>query len=475
MPIADETQTFRDAMAFFVNRGMVVENKIEIHPIVLDAIREGEIAKRESCAPVRSPRILGKVFTSVTHDLQLVDLDYQTQVEFARTASSVAESSPDGAKLMEAVEKAFAVDELDTTTIEAELDDLLAASASDSMTTVEKIMQNAADRAVESSVVKIEYSIPLGAIGDDQLKNLHMAFASGAVYAGGRNFPMDSGICQIRPTAYSVVDELVLQHLPLFNLPLFCPFACVILTRDQHRAATSSFALIREAVFLWMAHAIEITNIPVNTKKNDRDRVWSQALKAYKRTVKSITSIIQPYAETFRERFNAFEGKFENNSAAFYSLVSEFTIGLTFLLWECVIGMYEIPQGGGMSQLLSVATITASSAHFTDLELDNMQKHHTGILKMHASDLEEDDTSVRVAHSEMFVKGKTPETTAPQIQDGVDAFLAHSMQVNSIAPDAWPETTMGELRDLWLYCKELVAANQPIWPEAMSDVMALLN
>lgn len=478
MPLVKETKEFRDAIAFFVNRGMVREETVVIHPLVVDAIIEGHESKKEYLETYQNTvpsRIMGKVFTSVPFDLQIVDLEYQKQVEFARSAASFAARSQDGDKVLAAVDQAFESEPLDLSKVESELKDLLASLPSESggsTLTVEDIKGDSDERATVSSTVAIEYVVPMNVNGSGQLRDLRMTFAARSVFAGGRNYPLDSAVNLIRPTTYELANN-ILGHLPFFNLPMFCPFASLVLTRDQHRAAVSSFNLIREAVFLWVAHAIEITKIPRNT--DDVDKEQAHALKTYKKVVKAITRMMQPCGESFRTRFKALKGDFDANAKEFYQMVKDFTIQVTYLMWECVIGMYEFPIGGGLPQILGLCTSMFPSAmHFTPKELETMQDHHSGMLGTHASELESDDTLVRTAFPDLFVQGES-DHDVPLIQDGVDAFLTASMTINTQLPPAFPSTTMGELRDLWLYCVDLVKAKQPVWLDAFSDSMGKIE
>lgn len=485
-----ESQEFQMAMAFFVNHGMVHTKPIKIDSDVVDAIGEGMATVPE---PVEYPaRVTGKLLMSIPGTFDVANIEELAKLEFLKIAFSKCDPGEDGDALREAINAAIGGDEDMMATVEGLLELMLvqaassddapddeqagsstdAPSAPDDVLTVQDLKNHATELAKASSRVTVSYVAPRDVSGEEQLQTTWMTFAENGMIVGDKNLPVPRSVGMLRPSAYSVADE-ILQRLPLFNTPLFCPSACVVLTQDMHRVAASTFSLLREAVFMWVVHAVVYLEVDPDPKKTADH--GSKNYAGYVAQVVAITKFMQPYAETFKEAFKALEGGFEANTEAFYQKVAEFTGNILFLAWRSVLHLFGFPEA--TYEALQLGGAYASRAHFTKRELEENQKHQDGIMAERKPEgAEDDERLVSVVYPHLFPLHQEDEVpTAPKLQDGIDPFIAHMVAVNRAVPTAHPDMTMGQLRDLWGYCENLCALDEPIWPSALSDVMGLLG
>lgn len=477
----NESHEFQRAMAVFLAKGMVHTKPIEIDQSVVDAI--GQSLQTVYEPKVYSDRVAGKLLTSTKAPFEIYSVEDLSRLEFLKIAYTKCNNDEQGSALIEAIEKAYYGEENMLKTVEGLLEVMLGqfpGSSTDTPLAVENIKDHARTIAQESSKITIAYTAPRDETSEEQLKGLLMSFADNGIIIGEKNLPVPQSIGMLRPSAYAVADE-ILQRLPLFNLSMFCPSACVVLTNDLHRIAASVVSLIREAVFMWVVHAVVYLEINPSFDQNSKVAKDQKAYQSYLDQVRSLSGFLQPFCDSFAKEFENLKGEFEDNQEAFFKLIVSFTSNFTFLIWQSVLYLFEFPKETHQALQLSVAF--SSRALFTDKELEDIQKHHDGLLALKKKQEDQtdqqnlsDERNVSEVFPELYPppeQGSTENHQLPKLQDGVQSFVEYMLLINRYSALAWPEISMSQLKDLWEYCKDLCAENDSILPTTLCDVLGL--
>ena len=332
--------------------------------------------------------------------------------------------------------------------------------------TVDDIKKHARDLAEASQKVHIDYIVDRDATGDEQMRSVYMAFAENGLMVDDKQLPVPRSFGMLRMTAYAVADD-ILHGMPLLNLPMFCPLACVVMTQDMHRIAVNAYSLVREAVYMWVVHAVAFLGMdpdPKNPKKQNIDPYVNQVV--------CITKFTQPFCDDYTKDVKALGDQWNDETAkAFYIRTVTFTAQIVYVLWKSVSYLLCIPEV--IDNTLQASPITSCEALFTERELKQTQEHQDLVMQQRLPEGEDDDPRpVATVFADFFQTGSDADPgPAPRIQDGVDAFMKHYIARNSAAPVVWAELTVGQLKAMWT---QVCEAEKNLWEPSYADVLGLI-
>lgn len=332
--------------------------------------------------------------------------------------------------------------------------------------TAKDLKSHARETAKVSQKMTINYIVGRDATGDQQMQSLCMTFGENGLVIDDKNLPVPRSFGMLRTTSYALAND-ILYGMPVINLPMFCPLACVVMTKDMHRVAVSAYSLVREAVFMWVVHAVAFLGMdpdPETPKKQNNERYVNQIV--------CITKLLQPVCEDYKRQVIELGEEWNDQVAkAFYIQTVSFTAQLVHLLWKSISYLLCIPDA--IDQTLQVSPITSCEALFTERELRQTQEHQNLVMQERLGEDGDDDTRlVAAVFSDFFQTDEQPVCgPAPRIQDGVEAFMKHLIARNSAAPVAWAELTMGQLKAMRT---QVLECEGTLWESSYADVLGLL-